>query len=153
MKKVYLIMVGEYSDRHCVGFCTTEEEAIRYCAAKNGNMLDRTYGDRYEYEEQKCLDGKLHWHVNIGYSFKNVFECNGGDWVRAYTSDGTPMVEHTPRVIERNNPYRVFVLVWLKTDEQQKAIKIAQDELYKWIYERQEREKDFAERLKKYILK
>lgn len=153
MEKVYLIMVGEYSARHCVGFCTTEEEAIRYCALKNTHIISHWYGDEYEYEEQKCLDGVMHGHVSIGYSFKIIYMFGKNGWVRDYTSYGVLSVEHKPIVFEKDGMTKLCVSVWVKEDDEKKARKIAEDELYRYVYERTERDKNFAERLKKYIMK
>ena len=54
---VFIITSGSYSDYYVHGYCTTEEEAERYCFVMN-NMKRNQYDDSYEYEEIECFDGK-----------------------------------------------------------------------------------------------
>ena len=144
MKKVYLIMVGEYSDRHCVGFCTTEQEAVRICAIKNGfQRSNMCYGD-YEYEEVECLDGRIAGDVETGYSFCVSFAPVDGGWHMYHCDGGVVSVEHRPYFYERRDG-RISVTVWTKDDDEDKAKKIAQDSLYTWLSEREEHDKSFVE--------
>ena len=151
MDKVYLIMIGEYSDRHCVGFCTTEEEALQYCAAHNRPNAVGRYGDYYEYEAQKCLDGKVRHVCNVGVTFEITFVHKGNSWQVRHVIEEGISIEHQPRVITIPRFNDIAVDVWLSEANKEKAKKIAEDTLYKYLYEKMEAEKDLAERLKKYI--
>ena len=151
MDKVYLIMIGEYSDRRRVGFCTTEEEAMQYCAVHNRPNAGELYAEYYDYEEHECLDGKVGHVCHVGYSFLVTFKHDGNSWPVQCVIENCISTEHKPRISTTRGSSDIAVYVWLSEVNEEKAKKIAQDTLYKYLYEKMEAEKDFAERLKKYI--
>lgn len=150
MKNMYLVFVGEYSDRHCVGFCSTEEEAQRFCAVKNSTR--QYYSDDYEYEEAECLDGRMDGFVDLGQSVKVQFEKNKDGWTVCWVGDVVYSVRHKPRVLNPDYNDYIKVDVWMKEYDKDKAIKIAQDTLYEYLALREEACKEFQRKLKEYLL-
>ena len=138
MKKVYLIMVGEYSDRRCVGFCATEEEARRVCAAKNS--AGGRGSDWYEVEECECLDGSVAGDVCAGWTYRFEFVRGADGWRRRWVGDAYLNGRHAPVVREMNvfDGWRsdtpcVHVRVWRNDEDAEAARKSALDALYEYL--------------------
>ena len=146
MNKIYLIMTGEYSDRHCVGYCTTEEEAKKYCAIKNSAHMDDYYHNEYDIEEQECLDGVMDGVPDIGVSFRIIFD---GTNIR-FVDDPIISARHKTSVFGKNGN-SLEVRIWQKEADENKARKIAQDAVCKWYAEEMELNKSKLERLEKYL--
>lgn len=142
MKKVYLIMVGEYSDRSCVGWCATEEEARRVCAARNSAGGDG--GDWYEVEECESLDGSVAGDVCAGWTHRFEFVRDADGWRRRWVGDAYLNNRHAPVVRERNvfDGWRsdtpcVHVRVWRKDEDAEAARKAALDALYEYLAQKE----------------
>lgn len=142
MKKVYLIMVGEYSDRRCVGWCSTEEEARRVCAARNSAGGDG--GDWYEVEERACLDGSMADEVCAGWSHRFEFVRDADGWRKRWSGFAVLNGRHAPVVRERNvfDGWRsdtpcVRVRVWRKDEDVAAAQKAALDALYEYLAQKE----------------
>lgn len=134
MGKVYLVMVGEYSDRHCVGWCSTEEEARRVCAARNSAGWQD--GDLYDIEECECLDGTVNGDVCVGWSRVFEFVKTEDGWRKRWNGCAYLNSRHAPVVDEdmygfgRNARSTVNVRVWRKDEDMAAAQKAALDALY-----------------------
>ena len=139
MKKVYLIMVGEYSDRRCVGWCATEEEARRVCAARNSAIGNG--GDWYEVEECESMDGSVAGDVCVGWSHRFEFVRGADGWRRRWVGDAYLNSRHAPVVVEerpvfdgwRSDTPCVHVRVWRKDEDEEAAQKAALDALYEYL--------------------
>lgn len=136
MEKVYLIMVGEYSDRHCEGWCSSEAEAQRVCAARNSAVRG---SDLYDVKECECLDGSVAGDVCVGWS--RVFEfvrCEDG-WKKRWNGYAYLNTRHAPVIKEsahgfgRNARTEVEVRVWRKDEDRKAAEKAALDALYEYL--------------------
>lgn len=140
---VFIITSGCYSDYTVHGYCTTEENAKKYCALKNSGNYSRY--DQFDYAEIECLDDPANAVNQIYYQFvfrfkrheyKNIWECFSREesmmvaaktasckWCRQrYATDPLGYAE---------------VTVTAETDDFKKAQKIAQDVLYQWIAEQE----------------
>ena len=139
MKKVYLIMAGEYSDRCCAGWCATEEEARRVCAARNS--AGGHGGDWYEVEECECLDGSVAVDVCAGWSYLFEFVRGADGWRKVWCGDAYLNSRHAPVVKEeqpvfdgwRSDAPCVHVRVWRKDEDAEAAQKAALDALYAYL--------------------
>ena len=127
MSEMYLIMTGEYSDRRCMGYCTTEDEARRYCAVKNsaGGY------DEYDYEAAECLDGKVCGDSEAGVTVKVSFRWWGGEWRMDRVYHLYLDLRHPPRV--RRGIGEIVVDVWMREYDTERARKAAQDALYEHL--------------------
>lgn len=135
---MYLIMVGEYSDRHCVGWCATEEDARRVCAARNSAEGDG--GDWYEFEGCECLDGSVAGDVCAGWSHLFEFVRGADGWRRRWGNCAYLNSRHAPVVKERlvdhgwgSDTPCVRVRVWRKDEDAEAAQKAALDALYAYL--------------------
>ena len=142
MDKIFLIMAGEYSDRHCVGYCTTEEEAQKYCAVKNSTG---SYED-HDYEEAECLNGAVNGHIDLGVSVDILLTSNG----TVISVCDKICTRHKP-IVQMKSSGRVSIRIWQKEYDRGRAVKVAQDSFYKWKAEKEEYDKAFVDRLVLYI--
>jgi len=138
VKTVYLIMVGEYSDRRCAGWCATEEAAQRVCAARNSADWDG--GDRYDVEECECLDGSVAGDVCAGWTHRFEFVRGADGWKKRWRGYAYLNSRHAPVVKEMNvfDGWRsdepcVYVRVWRKDEDAEAAQKAALDALYEYL--------------------
>ena len=138
MKTVYLIMVGEYSDRRCAGWCATEEDARRVCAARNSAIGDDC--DWYEFNECECLDGSVAGDVCAGWSYLFEFVRDADGWRKRWGGCAYLNSRHAPVVKERSvfdgwrsDTWCVHVRVWRKDDDAEAAQKAALDALYEYL--------------------
>jgi len=138
VKKVYLIMAGEYSDRRCAGWCSTEEEARRVCAARNS--AGGHGGDWYEVEECECLDGSVAGDVRAGWTHRFEFVRGADGWRKRWGGYAYLNSRHAPVVKERpvfdgwrRDAWCVDVRVWRKDEDAEAAQKAALDALYAYL--------------------
>lgn len=139
MKRVYLIMVGEYSDRRCAGWCATEDEARRVCAARNS--AGGRGSDWYEVEECECLDGSVAGDVCAGWSYPFEFVKGADGWRNRWGGDAYLNSRHAPVVVEEppvvfdgwSDAWCVRVRVWRKDEDAEAAQKAALDALYAYL--------------------
>lgn len=141
MGKVYLVMVGEYSDRQCEGWCSTEEEARRICAANNS--AGGQGGDLYDIEECECLDGTVDGDVCVGWSRVFEFVKTEDGWMKRWNGYAYLNSRHAPVVDEkvyrfrRNARSTVNVRVWRKDEDVAAAQKAALDALYEYLAQKE----------------
>lgn len=136
---VFIITSGCYSD-YCVhGYCTTEENAKKYCALQNSGEAGRW--DAYEYEEIECYDDsaskvdELFYQYNFFYvrhEYKNEWTCvsQSDEPLVVAVKNTSAKYKRAKYAGERSG---VSVTVCTKTDDKEKAKKISQDILYQWL--------------------
>lgn len=143
MSKVYLIMVGEYSDKQCVGYCTSQEEAEKYCAVKNSTSGAWDYLDTYYVEEAKCLDRAVNNHPTLGRAVRMQLSMSGD----LLYKENYISCRVAPDVSEYGKD-TVFVRVWQKEVDYDLALKAARDLLAKWKAARVESQHEAKDKLK-----
>lgn len=126
--KVYLISVGEYSDRYIKKVFTDKDTAIRYCAFFNGKRIS-TWADEAEIIEMEADNWKVDGEVTpyYQYSFSDRFTEYDGDY------DDDPYIT-TERVnsVTTNSREKYCITVSLTEDNLDKAKKVGYDLLAKY---------------------
>ena len=140
MDKIYVLIIGEYSDWQIMGFAETEEQARNICARKNAERSK--YGDEWYYEEVDRFEYKIA-PVKIVYCF-NVNFCDKG--TRAWTMDDRVSMSYyasdDKRLDSISKEVEIRGDLWhsascevvLDENDPERAKKIAQDRLYKTCY-------------------
>lgn len=135
MNNVWLVMVGEYSDRCCVGWCSTEEEARKVCAVRNWRG-----GNLFDYEVCGCLDRTVAGNVCAGWTREFEFCRDDDGWKVRYCSEPWLLVRHAPYIGEMEKSpgasprlTQVRVRVWQRDDDVDRAKKAALDALYAYV--------------------
>lgn len=133
--KVFLVESGEYSDRHPVGYCTSEEKAKVYCAIQN----EKSVYDYYYYDEVECLDDSSAADVEVGYSIVFLFNREGKNWMfsefnHPYWPD-IISIRKKPEIKFDEGRKKANVYVWTEDKDYEKAKKIAIDYFFKKMAE------------------
>lgn len=128
--KIYLVVEGEYSDWHIIGYFTNKDDAERFCVSQHNE-----YWDPYV-ETVDCLDGGIDLPgVKVLYEHEVVFDrCNGTMVMR----DEPDRYEVYGGEIRANSVFAIgncWVRVNVNQQEfsREKAEKIAQDILYQYL--------------------
>lgn len=137
--KVFLVESGEYSDRHPVGYCTSEEKAKVYCAIANQTDKEHYIYDEHYYEEIECLDDRFVANVEVGYETMIIFEEVNNKWELSdlnhpYWPD-VISIRKSPRIFFDRSRKKANVYVWTEDENYEKAKKIAADYFYEKIAE------------------
>ena len=146
MSVVYLIMTGEYSAKQCVGYCTTEDKALEYCAVQNGTQ--GRWRDEYYYYTCECLDDAIQGNADLGVTVTFRFVLKQSGWNGLENAEQMPSIRHSIEVYPESSDGRsIIIRLWQKEYDPEKARKIVQDALYKWLAEEEEMSKSKYERL------
>ena len=149
--KVYGIFCGAYSNISRVGYCTSEEAAKRYCAAKNTPDTDSMW-DEYWYDELECLDDAINGDVNVGVTVTFLCRRSGNKYKMRSICRPIISAEHPTNVHE--NYYKdIIISIWQKEYDKDKAEKAARDRFIMWLVEENRCERDEMQRLKECVNK
>lgn len=146
-EKIYVIISGKYSDWSIVGFARTEEDAMQICAGHNTGerngwndwyIRDAVFmdtpsergSDRYVYDIEFDV-------YNSGHT-RMLIPDDDDEEIEPYKCF---LVKRAPIVWERywhstNEKKRMIVTVQLEKEDREKAEKIAQDTLYRFLAEK-----------------
>lgn len=126
---IYVVEIGEYSDRYVAAVYTSRESAERYCALCNG---DDDYGEctLTEFEaDEPVINGEIH----LQYRFR-ISDCD------SRPSEYTDVFMLSPK--RQNRAYswsydRVRVDVYLTKNDPELAFKIGKDMIAKYKAEKE----------------
>lgn len=138
MKELFVIIDGEYSDWDIIGYTDSEESAMQICAQHNEN-IDNHYRYDWYYEKVSRIDSHeknvplQHIHIirfyreKKGVSMADVFDSD-------YCLESSNKALEKTEILEA--PAWIIVKVPLKEINWERAKKIAQDTVYKYLYEK-----------------
>ena len=128
--QIYLVVEGQYSDWHIVGYFTNKDNAERFCVSQHSK-----YDDPYVIVVD-CLDGGIDLSgVKVLYEHEVVFDKRGGTMVMRNEPDRYNIYSGDIRA----NSVRSMDFGWVAIKVNQKkfnrkqAEKIAQDILYQYL--------------------
>ena len=144
--KVYGIFCGAYSNISRVGYCTSEEAAKRYCAAKNTPDTDSMW-DEYWYDELECLDDAINGDVNVGVTVTIEYERDGKSYEQVHICSPIVSAQH-PVSVRKNHHGNIVISIWQKKYDKDKAEKAVRDSFFIWLAEEKLHEYNRMQRLK-----
>lgn len=140
MKNVFVIIDGIYSDWKLKGYVDSEDEAQQICAQHN----DKNDGNsEWYYQEVSRINAPTkRERLNYIYEFKYTHR-KGSGWVLfahelEYYVEGSK--QNVPKLKAIEAPFGVLVKVPLVDADYDRAERIAQDTLYRYLYNKQMRE-------------
>ena len=151
MEEIYVLITGEYSDWRIEGFVKSEEEAIKTCLKFNEEHNGETnlYTFR-NYDDMYYMKVELFTYDNLDtihpyYSYRiNAYKKNDGwffgnkDEVEVYYYKNNPNINNKVNIRKSNSPWfgdSATIEFSLNTLNRDKALKVAQDILYKKLAE------------------
>ena len=147
MNEIYVLITGEYSDWEIQGFVESEEEAIKTCELYNENRdYDRMYyehASRFkEFSPEKLEQIKRKYNYTIrAWRSENSWHFQEANQIdieptKEWVNEKREVNLCEPIMFNNWDPYAVITLT-LTTVDREKALKIAQDMLYKKLAERE----------------
>lgn len=136
MDKIYVIVDGVYSDWSILGYTNNEEEAKQICANYSlSHKEGEYYYDVYYLEVNgiKFLGQKR----EVLSRYEVNFYKNAKGWTKNWTSEYVNYYKKENKVIESNNGEQMSVFVYIEPNNKEKAEKIAEDFLYKYLAEKE----------------
>ena len=138
MNEIYVIFQGCYSDWEILGFCETEEEAIKSCVKYN-RQHERYEEDSVYYERASRFNVGTLDLIKPNYVHRIYFhhESDGWKFRKMDNIDVYHDAEMNNKIdIDYNSCLKSgYAYVCLKEINREKALKIAQDMLYKKLAE------------------
>lgn len=123
--KIYIITHGEYSDYQIDTVFSNRAAAEKFCAIHN-NTGDR-YGYPYEIEEYEMDEVKIEGDIKVYYKYRFEIYSSG----KIVCTDITYVTTYTPPKITEYANTEQTISITLEEDNEEKAKKIACDELAK----------------------
>lgn len=136
MGEIFVIISGEYSDWSIIGYTDNEDDATQICAQHN---KDLSYEDWYYYDINRVESPKQRIPLQYIHTVRFNRGKHGVLMSDYFTLDYYPELSGksiTKTEIE-NAPAWIIVRVPLKEVNWDRAKKIAQDAIYKYLYEKQ----------------
>jgi len=124
---IYLVMQGEYSDRHVVGYCTSKEEAEKYCAVHNLNLKPWR---EMNVEECECLDGKIDGNPMVNWKYRIEIDRK----MKANVEETPVCVNDQIGVNSISEPDKYgayYIVLVIGKKDKELALKVAKDTLMK----------------------
>lgn len=117
MSKIYVVTSGIYSEYHIDSVFLDKHKAEMYCAENNAQ-----YGDECQIEEYESADDEIEGEIDIAWKY----EIQEGDRIARGT-----IVHYTHRCLNEvtEGKYRseLTATVYLRAEDDEKALKIARD--------------------------
>lgn len=135
---IYGIQVGEYSDYRVIGYCNSEDSAMRRCALLNRDR--ESVFDEYTYfklDDLDCADPVDVWFVASAMFSRNDHSKTG--WRMWYAGTGKlyPVVGLRPIVVEKNSSTQYKVTACVRKNSDDLAMKTLEDIFYKHLAEQE----------------
>lgn len=130
MGKIYLVVEGQYSDWHIVGYFTDKDDAERFCVLKY-DVYDEPYVVAVD-----CLDGDADLsNVEMLYEHEVMFDKRGSTMVMRDEPDRYNVYGGEMRAnrVKAMGYHWIEVIVNQREFNREKAEKIAQDILYQYF--------------------
>ena len=141
MDDIYVIVSGEYSDWSIVGYCNNEEEAAKRCFLNN-TPEETSYYDEWYYLPVKRMEGidLSNVHPDYYYEARAFKYSNGWEFPLSIGVELTEPRSFGVFIFNKDSPrcrYEQSAQIRFKSKElnREKALKIAQDMLYKKLAE------------------